>query len=199
MTEKLIIDLMRHGDAEGSDCYRGHTDFPLSEKGEQQMAEMLSHNPGWQQILYSPLQRCRLVGKAAAGHFELPSHEEIRLKEYFFGEWDGIPYEQVWQHQPQQAEKFLENPEKYPPPGGETIAELMARVESLQSDLINSGREHLLLVTHGGVIRAWLGLTLQIPPSNWNRMTIKPASISRIQIIKDDGRHWPTVEFVGVC
>ena len=45
-TTETIIDLIRHGEPEGGRAFRGHSiDDPLSEKGWQQMWDVLAKSP----------------------------------------------------------------------------------------------------------------------------------------------------------
>ncbi len=57
------IDLLRHGQTQADDILRGRIDVPLSDNGYQQMqnrvAPFIDTAPPWQQLITSPLQRCR--------------------------------------------------------------------------------------------------------------------------------------------
>jgi len=53
-----VIDLLRHGDVEGGDVFRGSSDDPLSDDGWRQMQDALEDKSGWDVIITSPLQRC---------------------------------------------------------------------------------------------------------------------------------------------
>jgi len=54
-----IIDLIRHGETISGHCYLGSTDSVLSESGWQQMRAAVLGQAPWDNIISSPLKRCR--------------------------------------------------------------------------------------------------------------------------------------------
>jgi len=52
------LDLLRHGQPEGGNVFRGRTDHPLTEEGWQQMYQSCE-NRQWDVIITSPLSRCQ--------------------------------------------------------------------------------------------------------------------------------------------
>lgn len=200
----LTIDLLRHGEAEGGGIYRGITDTPLTEKGRQQMSRSVaaSDQHQWQAIWHSPLQRCADFAAELGQQLGIPVAVDKRLQEIDFGLWDGLGIEQVMQQYPQQSAAFWEDPRLNPPPGGESTDQLQARVfECLEAlfkqALAEAEDQHLLLVTHGGVIRGIIAGILEIPPGRWSSLALDHASVSRIQLGEYDGQRWRNVCFVN--
>lgn len=200
----LTIDLLRHGEAEGGAIYRGVTDSPLTTKGLQQMDSAVMHaEPDqWQAIYHSPLLRCGLFARALGHRLALPVIAEPRLQEIDFGVWDGLGIEQVMQRYPEQSEAFWDDPQQNPPPHGETTDQLQARVwhcldQLLQEAIARGQDQHLLLVTHGGVIRSIIATILDIAPKRWSALSLDHASISRIQLGEFEGQCWRNVCFVN--
>ena len=64
MPQITTIDLLRHGEPIGGRRYRGHIDDPLSEYGWSEMWHAVSGETPWQQIITSPLRRCREFAEA---------------------------------------------------------------------------------------------------------------------------------------
>lgn len=200
----LTIDLLRHGEAEGGAIYRGSTDSALTEKGRQQMQRaLLQADTGqWQSIYHSPLQRCAEVARQWGQQQSIPAQVDSRLQEIDFGDWDGLSIEQVMQDYPEQSHAFWEDPQQHPPPQGETTDQLQARVfeclDQLLQQAISAGDDqHLLLVSHGGVIRSVIAGILDIPPKRWSALSLDHASISRIQLGEFEGQCWRNVCFVN--
>ena len=200
----LTIDLLRHGEAEGGAIYRGVTDSSLTAKGMQQMEQSVAQaeSDQWQAIYHSPLQRCALFAEALGGQLALPVTAEQRLQEIDFGTWDGLGIEQVMQQYPEQSEAFWDDPQLNPPPQGETTDQLHARAfgcldQLLQQAIAQGQDQHLLLVTHGGVIRSIIAGILEIPPKRWSALSLDHASISRIQLGEFEGQCWRNVCFVN--
>ena len=42
-----LIDILRHGQCEGGEIYRGSTDVPLTDLGWQQMRNAVASHNGW--------------------------------------------------------------------------------------------------------------------------------------------------------
>jgi alpha-ribazole phosphatase len=72
---------------------------------------------------------------------------DVRFMEMDFGEWEG----RAWSEVPrEQLDIWAVDVVGYRPPGGESFADVIARVAAALADL----REPHLIVTHGGAIRA---------------------------------------------
>lgn len=191
MMRTLTLDLLRHGETTASGIYQGRTDVPLSAKGKQQMQQALGKTVGWQRILCSPLLRCRCPAEAAAGLLGLDLLSVDWLQEYDFGEWDGRTLAEVYKQQPEKVDAFWHNPQINPPPGGERIGDFSQRVTNGRDRLLDSGDKHLLLVTHGGVIRALVSECLGINPAQWSRLKLDHAHFTRLNYYTDQDQVWP--------
>ncbi len=60
------VDLLRHGEPEGGNKYRGALDDPLSELGWAQMRAATGDRCPWQAIVSSPLRRCAAFARELA-------------------------------------------------------------------------------------------------------------------------------------
>jgi broad specificity phosphatase PhoE len=190
------VDLLRHGRTTADDIFRGQVDTPLSAEGYRQMqASLASYSaaPPWQQIVTSPLQRCRhFAGELAASH-SLPLHEDRGFIEMDFGDWDGRSFAEVRAADPQLFEQLWQRPDLHTPPNGESFAGFCARIHrAWQTLLATHSGQHILLVCHGGVIRALLGHVMQAPLTSLSRIEVPYASFSRIKIYHHpDAEDWP--------
>jgi alpha-ribazole phosphatase len=79
------------------------------------------------------------------------------LREYHFGEWEGLTFQQVSEQWPETSMNFLKNPDSIRIPGGETFGEVKARAELAVRNLVDlHPGQTAVLVSHGGTIRAIL-------------------------------------------
>lgn len=184
-----LIDLIRHGEPEGGQMFRGSKDDPLSEKGWQQMRAAVNRQDRWDVIISSPMARCRHFAKELAAHQGLPLHIEDRLREIGFGEWEGLTADQVQKQYGDQLNKFWQDSVNFIPPGAEPVPAFYRRVlagfEHWQNALAG---QRVLVVCHGGVIRMVLASILGIPlETSFTGFAVPYACRSRIQI--DQSEH----------
>jgi len=151
----IRIELLRHGDT-GQRSYRGQLDDPLSELGWQQLREATQAGQ-WDAVVSSTLQRCAAFASELATQRGLPLRLDARLAEYHFGDWQGTPIEQIAREQGDALGRFWADPVAHPPPGGETFAAFQSRLSAAIDDIVaetNGSASRVLVVTHGGAIRA---------------------------------------------
>jgi alpha-ribazole phosphatase len=177
-----IIDLIRHGEPQGGRRFRGNAiDDPLTEKGWQQMWNAVAQPTAWTHIISSPLQRCQQFAKALAERQGITASVDDRLKEVGFGCWEGKTPAQLQAQDAQAYNDFYQDPLQHRPEGAESWADFSARVSSAVEDIASQyAGQHILLVTHAGVIRAAAAMVLEAPALGAYRMKINNASLSRI-------------------
>lgn len=161
----MRVSLLRHGMTLGGDIYRGHTDVALTDEGLQQMQQAsVGFAVPVDYLVTSDLRRCAAF---SAQHEQLELLDK-RLQEMSFGDWDGQLRSDVWRTHPEQVKAFWDNPMASPAPNGESVKQVQDRaMEALHEHIQNAlgqGCKHLLMVTHGGVIRAMLSALLQMQP-----------------------------------
>jgi broad specificity phosphatase PhoE len=187
----IWIDCLRHGDAVGGQKYRGITDDPLSDKGWQAMQAM-TEGKSWQQIISSPLQRCAAFSHDYAQTSSTPLQLNCAFEEYNFGDWEGLTINEIEQKGQQDLlHAFWDNPYNNPPPNAEIITSFNHRVQQGWQALLatNTSKQqattqdqHLLLITHAGVIRALASYILAIPITHQMRIAIPLASMTSFRI-----------------
>lgn len=178
------LDLIRHGEPEGGQMFRGSKDDPLSEMGWQQMRGAITGNDRWDAIVTSPMARCRHFAGELAGQLRIPIHVEDELREIGFGEWEGLTSEQVQARYGEQLSQFWQDPVSGQPPGAEAVVDFYQRVvsgyERWQRQLAG---KRVLIVCHGGVIRMVLAHVLGIPlDKSFSGFAVPYACRSRIQV-----------------
>lgn len=193
------IDLLRHGLPEGEDCFRGHTDFALTEQGFQQMRSAIKESQHYDLIITSPLQRCQRFATYLAKLRSLPLVENRDFMEINFGHWDGKSKQEVWDNEEQNLTQFWSSPWEYTPPNGEPLDSYDSRIEQAWNEVLRKHKgKRILLVTHGGVIKQILRQLLGMPKdaAYLQRLAFPYGSRVSLSIYHDDlGKLWPTVHW----
>jgi alpha-ribazole phosphatase/probable phosphoglycerate mutase len=190
------IDLLRHGEPVGGRRYRGRLDDELSERGWRQMWQAVQGRNDWQQIVTSPLRRCRDFAESLGELAGLPVRPEPRFAEVGFGAWEGRTRAELEQLDPGQVARFYRDPVNCRPPGAEPLAGFTVRVQAGFHDLLQRcPGESVLVVAHAGVIRAILVQVLDIPPGSMYRIQIDNAGMVRL---RTDRERSFTLVFHGV-
>ncbi len=183
---RTIIDLLRHGEPEGGRMYRGQKDDPLSPLGWEQMRAATAGEEVWGRVVSSPLRRCREFAETLSAERGLALRVEEGFREVSFGPWEGRRPDDLHAEQPESVEAFWQDPVGRWPAGGEVFTDFQARVATAWDNLLGEHRgESLLLVAHGGVIRAILFHVLGIPPRHFFRIQVPYAGLTRL---RTDGR-----------
>lgn len=186
------IDVLRHGQCEGGHIFRGDTDVALSPEGfsamrERCCAQINSGRPPWDVVLSSPLQRCLTFAEHLCNDLSLPLEVHDALREMSFGQWEARKILDVMQEDAQRMRDWGDDPAKHTPPGGEALADVFARVQSVYSELLHTHRgKHILLVTHGGVFRVLLAQVLDMSASRIQRFDVPYACLSRFAVFHSD-------------
>ena len=137
-------------------CY-GRTDVPLAATFADEAAAIRRQLPPCLGLVCaSPAQRCRQLADTL-GAVEI--RVDPRLQELDFGAWEN----RLWSDLPRaEVDPWAADYVDLAPPGGETFRALAARVDAFRRDLRSP---EAVIVTHGGVIRAWLSLAAHQPLS----------------------------------
>lgn len=183
----MLLGLLRHGETEGGQRFRGHTDHPLTPKGLSQMYTAVADSGRWDRLVSSPLSRCATFAKALARQQALSLTFDDRLKEIHFGTWEGRCAEELMAEDPDALARFWQDPDTYPPPQGESLGRFQARVLDAWRDILQTqSGERVLLVTHGGVIRVLLCHTRGIPVSRWHEFEVAHGQLHRVLVGSTD-------------
>ena len=189
----LTLDFVRHGEPEGGTKYRGSQDDPLSVTGWKQIQSSVHHaikqGTQWDEIITSPMLRCNAFAAELSEELNIPLSVEANLRELAFGDLEGMTPKEAWKQYPTLLASMWKNPEQHTPPNGEPFKDFCDRTENCIRDVIHnklaegSGNpKHILVIAHGGVIRAMLHRLLGISPSTTFQFDIPFAAITRIVV-----------------
>lgn len=201
-SQTTVLDLLRHGEPEVRNSLLGRFDVPLSESGWQQLQKVAEELKHYDQVISSPLVRCRAFAESLTAEKKWPLQISSDWQEMNFGDWDGKSYEWLHDNYPKALSDFWSDPWQHTPPGGETFAEFYDRIQLAWKKLLveHSGKK-ILLVCHSGSIRMLLSAILEMNPEKalvMSRLNIPYASLTRIEIYQDaEGEYWPRIMFMN--
>jgi len=181
----LIVDLLRHGEAEGGHCFRGRTDDPLSTWGWLQMSHAIAKKSAWTEIISSPARRCIRFAKPLAETHGIPCRPAEWLWEMDFGDWEGITAAELAETDTQRLNAFWQDPLRQTPPNGEPLQQFQQRVLAGWHETIQRRAKHILIIAHGGPIRIILVELLGMPLQHLMRLELPYGSLSRVRISTD--------------
>ncbi|MFF3952213.1 bifunctional RNase H/acid phosphatase [Streptomyces sp. NPDC001890] len=185
--------LLRHGETALTPEKRfsgsGGSDPELSAAGRQQaecIARSLAARGTVEEIVSSPLRRCRETAAAVAARLGLEVRIEEGLRETDFGAWEGLTFAEVRERYGPDLDAWLGSAKAAPTGGGESFAEVTRRVSAVRDRLTASyaGRT-VLLVTHVTPIKTLIRLALGAPPEAMFRMELSAASVSAVAYYAD--------------
>ncbi|WP_151767292.1 histidine phosphatase family protein [Acinetobacter oleivorans] len=191
---KFRIDLLRHGESQYSHTLRGHLDDELTAKGWQQMQSTIEQvaNRSWDVIISSSLKRCACFAEQLSKTTQLPLLLNHDLKEMYFGEWEGVSTQQIYETSPELLANFWQKPSQYCPPRAETLMQFQTRVlkgfQELLAEMQNQNWLHGLVVTHGGVIKLLACLATQQPLDDLLKMPAELGKLYSFEFSETDGQ-----------
>jgi alpha-ribazole phosphatase len=157
------------------------------------LAEQLPSDAVW---VTSHLRRTHetaaaIVRAGLPGPQRIPGPEAVAiddLAQQHFGEWQGLAYEELHQFRGGDLHRFWHSAAHEAAPGGESFLDVIDRVSRAVHQLVEmySGRD-VIVVAHGGTIRAVLALALGLEPEAALAFTIENCSITRVDHIDGPG------------
>lgn len=184
--------LARHGETEWTTSRRhtGSTDIPLTEEGRRQASALAPRFEGieFDLVLSSPASRALETAELAG--FE-PQIEE-RLREWDYGEYEGLTTAQIHESRP---EWFLFRDGC---PDGEDPTGIGQRLEPLLEEMRQRSGQRIALFGHAHCFRALTGCWLGLGAEAGRALTLGTASLSVIGVEHDRPAiaHWNIVPLV---
>ncbi|HKF13812.1 MAG TPA: histidine phosphatase family protein [Gaiellaceae bacterium] len=189
MTTTIL--LARHGESDWNRTKRwqGWADRPLTDRGRDQARELAARlaDTELDAVYASDLQRARETAEIAAGTKNLTVHTTPDLREVDVGSWSGLTRPEAEERFPDQYARWLEGGEGWE--DGETYEQLGERVVKALNDIAvkhDSGR--VLLVAHGGTIRAIHAAALGVDIHTYRRIQRVEPNATLSAVCVEDGR-----------
>lgn len=184
MAESLF--LIRHGATiwNHENRFQGQQDVPLSEEGRRQATllgvrfERQFRGLRFDAVWCSDLSRARETAVPVAAALGLPVREHPGLREMNFGRWEGLTFSRIEEVFPENAASYRADPVRTSPPDGENFLAVYERVMSALEAILAGGERRVILVAHGGSLKALLCHLLDWDPAARNRLSVENASLT---------------------
>ncbi|MCI0754458.1 histidine phosphatase family protein [Teichococcus vastitatis] len=141
--------------------------------------------PAGARWFHTPLSRTRATADAifAAGYPAVPMEMEPRFVEQHLGEWQGITHEALVEMLRDPPHPFWPHGADETPPGGESLRDVIERrVGPALDDMAAQYPDgNVVIVAHGGSIRAAVAHALQLTPQQAFRLSVKNLSLTRLE------------------
>lgn len=164
MTTKKIL-LLRHGqtDWNAQMRFQGRMDIPLNELGMRQAAMAAERIAEWapEEIYVSPLKRAVATAAIAADCERSALHVMDDLREIGFGDWEGQSVSSL-RERGDDYSRWAAHPFSVKIPHAEPADEIKIRVRRVLAALRKARGQRILVVSHGGTLRAFLSEALNL-------------------------------------
>lgn len=186
--------LVRHGETDWNlnERIQGHSDTPLNATGRRQ-ADLLGRRLDdlhFDAIYSSDLTRTYETAQLVARGRDLAIVTDPDLREFSFGEWEGLTDAEIEARQPGVlTERLSAGNEAFAAPGGENTWQVLNRVRRFceRTAARHDPSDDILVVAHGGSIRVLAVCLLDLRDTDTWRFRIHCASLAIIRN-HSDGR-----------
>jgi ribonuclease H / adenosylcobalamin/alpha-ribazole phosphatase len=187
--EPTVTVLLRHGQTPMSvqQRYAGRSNVPLTDAGVQQAVAAAKRlaSAGIGVIVTSPLLRAVQTAQEVAAVTGAAVVTDDGFRETDFGAWDGLTFAEVRERWPSEVSTWLADPD-VAPPGGESFAEVSARVTAaLRRVLADREGQQVLIVSHVTPIKTLVAAALLAPSAALFRMHLDVAALCEIDWYAD--------------
>lgn len=141
-------------------------------------------------VLSAPELRARQTAAALAADFSIDS----AFRDIDYGRWSGKSMAAVQADEPEALMAWISDIEAAPP-GGESVAAMMARITLRLTQQMSAGG-HAVVVTHPAIVRAAVVSVLDAPGRSFWKIDVQPWSMTELT---SDGRRWALRSFGRVA
>lgn len=185
----MNLIFIRHGqtDLNYKRAYQGRINTSINQNGIKHAKELKNKLKKFNidKVYTSPLKRAKetlnIVLEDKNIDFVM---EDRRIEEIDFGVWDTIQYEKVNINYKKEYKEFLNDYENFTFPKGESFKDFYNRCSDFLDDIIDpNSNETVLVVTHGGVIRAFLCYILKLPKNMFYSFSVKQGCYIKVIVV----------------
>lgn len=174
---------VRHGPTHAK-TFAGWRDIPADLSDHSALARLNAHLPADALVISSDLIRAAATADCLAvapGRSRLP--HDPRLREFHFGDWDGLPFDEVAARWPDLSRRYWEEPGHIAPPNGESWIEAEARINRAVADLVTAHRgRDIVVVAHHGTILTQFARAQAISPYEALAQPIRNLSVTFLEL-----------------
>ncbi|MBR5900603.1 MAG: histidine phosphatase family protein [Clostridia bacterium] len=152
------IMLLRHAQSMGNVLgqFIGHTDVEITELGARQVEKLEEFLRPYQidAIYSSDLKRALDTVAPTAKSHALKINTDVRLREIFGGDWEGVPFDELPTLYPEAQARWLRDPIDSAPTNGESIRQIFNRVKEFMNEVVEKlDGKKVLIVSHATTLR----------------------------------------------
>ena len=167
------VVLVRHGQTEWNEArrFQGKTDISLSDVGRRQAQALAERLSSWraEAVYSSPLSRALDTARAVAERHGLVPAVLEELHEVDFAGWEGLSIPGLKEERREDFMRWREDPFFNPPPGAEGWEDIRLRLERAVGKILAGPETRIVVVSHGGVMRALYSVLVGFDPHRvWN-------------------------------
>jgi len=172
---------VRHGPTHQK-TFTGWRDVPADLSDTGAIARLEQYLPSDAIVISSDLLRARTTADAIQGARQRLTHT-ANLREFHFGDWDGLHFIEVAESHPDLSRAYWERPGDVAPPNGESWNQAAARINATVNHLIDSfpGR-NIVAVAHFGAILTQVQRGLGVTAYESLAHKIDPLSVTRVHL-----------------
>lgn len=175
---------VRHGPTHQR-AFTGWRDVPADLSDEAQILRLADFLPANAVVISSDLLRARSTADAIQGDRpRLPHNRDLR--EFNFGVWDGVHFEQVSEQYPDLSRQYWEQPGDVRPPDGESWNDAATRTRAVVDHLNSEGHKDIIAVAHFGIILTQIQRASG--KSAYEALSHEVDPLSVTEIVHDDGQ-----------
>jgi broad specificity phosphatase PhoE len=180
------IHLVRHGESTWNSVRRvqgNHHGVHLSERGEEQaaMIGLRLRAMDFSAVYCSSADRAVETARIALGDDSAVDFRDD-LREISFGTWEGLLVSEVRERYPGALELWFRSPSKVDIEGAEPYGDFYQRAIGAVDDVIESSEGDILIISHGGIICAWLTHVLGMDPDDIWSFSLPNASLTTVML-----------------
>lgn len=189
----MHVYLIRHTSTDTARglCY-GRTDVPLTADYPQERdntMQRLAHlyrelDPAAPRHIYtSPSTRCRRLAEDIQQTFSnMQLVEDPRLMELDFGEWEHRMWDEIQASDGERLRAWSDDYVNARCPHGESYADMQARSVEAWEEIIHAGKDDIVVVAHGGSIRAIMAHVLGMSLTRSFALAVERGRIAVVRI-----------------
>lgn len=173
--------LARHGETgdQYAGRYIGATDLPLSARGRQQARRLRERLPtGIGRCLCSPMLRARQTAELALAGSDCRVEILDPLREVDFGRWEGLSFAEIVALDEGLVADWQREALAFRFPGGEHTASFWQRTQAALAMITKLPEAEVLVICHGGVIRAMICALLGLAFDHYLLFAVQPAALT---------------------
>ena len=182
--------LVRHGRVADGQAHRyhGHNDIGLIPLGEKQLEDLAAQLQAiplagvYASDLYRAFRGAEIISRGR----NLTPQAVPEFREVNFGVWEGLSFEEIAAHYPQELQGRFQDLANFRIPGGESLMDVRGRALPRLNELLEKHTSQaFLIVAHAGVNRVILSEALGMPLEHLFRLDQNHGCLNIIDYFPD--------------